>query len=163
MAQLDFLFLHCAATHEGQNVTAKDILGWHLKKWDRPGYSDVFELDGDLVNLTPFNTDNKVDPWEISWGARGFNYRSRHVCYVGGLKREVVNDADGDVETWVPSDTRTPRQLYAMEIYIKYMIIRHPNIRVAGHNQVSNKACPSFNVPKWLESIGIPSKNIYYG
>ena len=162
MAQeLDLLIAHCSATEEGKAFTALDILGWHLAKWDRPGYSDVHELDGKLVNLSPFNQDNIVDPWEITWGAKGVNFRSRHFCYVGGLRMELVKDDDGIVETLVPADTRTPEQRYGMEIYVKYMILRHPNIRIAGHNQFSKKACPSFNVPMWALQCGIPQKNIY--
>jgi N-acetylmuramoyl-L-alanine amidase len=163
MAQLDYLIAHCSATRAGQNITAQQVLGWHLAKWDRPGYADIIELDGNLVNLTPYNTDNKVDPWEITWGAKGVNYRSRHFCYIGGLAMELVKDDDGVIETLVPADTRTPEQLYAQEIYVKYMILRHPNIKFAGHNQFSKKACPSYDTIKWAEAMGIPSKNIYYG
>jgi hypothetical protein len=61
-----------------------------------------------------------------------------------------------------PADTRTDAQKYALEIYYKYMILRHPKIQIAGHNQFSKKVCPGFNVPEFCKSIGISDKNIYY-
>jgi hypothetical protein len=39
-------------------------------------------------------------------------------------------------------------------------IKNHPTIKVVGHHQLSTKKCPSFNVPEWLQSICVTSKNI---
>lgn len=124
--------------------------------WDRLGYSDMVHIDGSVENLTPYNLDGKVDPEEVTWGAAGINLRSRHIVYVGGLREELI---DGHYE---PADTRTDAQKYALEIYYKYMILRHPKIQIAGHNQFSKKVCPGFNVPEFCVSIGISDKNIYY-
>ena len=159
--ELKYLIIHFSATHEGREYSVDDVIGWHMNPppagngWAKPGYSDLFHLDGSISNMTPFNTDNKVDPWEISFGAAGQNSHSRHICYIGGLREEVID------EHWEPADTRTDAQLYAMEVYVRYMILRHPNIKIAGHNQFSKKTCPGFSVPKWCRSIGIPEKNIY--
>jgi N-acetylmuramoyl-L-alanine amidase len=125
--------------------------------WRGLGYNDLLLADGSLENLTPFNQDAEVDPWEIANGVAGFNGRSRHLAYVGGLREEVIDDH------WEPADTRTPNQLYHMEVYVRYMIMRHPHIQVGGHNQVAKRACPCFDVPEWLESINIKQKNIYHG
>jgi N-acetylmuramoyl-L-alanine amidase len=140
-----------------EKINGKLIENIKGRGWDRFGYSDFLHIDGSLENLTPFNQDNKVDPWEISWGASGINSRSRHFCYAGGLREEIIDDH------WEPADTRTPNQLLSMEVYVRYMILRHPKIKVAGHNQFANKACPCFDVPRWLMSIGISEKNIYNG
>ena len=70
---------------------------------------------------------------------------SRHVVYAGGCAR------DGKT----PKDTRTPAQLKAMEAYVKDFHKRFPGVRIIGHNEVAAKACPSFDVQKWLKSIGI--------
>jgi len=140
-----------------EKINGKYIENISGRGWDRFGYSDLLHLDGSLENLTPFNLDNTVDPWEITWGVAGINSRARHFCYAGGLREEIIDDH------WEPADTRTPLQLYSMEVYVRYMILRHPDIKVCGHNQFANKACPSFDVPAWLESIGIPEKNIYRG
>jgi N-acetylmuramoyl-L-alanine amidase len=173
---LTYLVIHCTATPAGRDIQKDDIIRWHLspkskggRGWKRLGYSDMIYLDGSLVNLTPYNQDSKVDPWEMTWGARGINAKSRHVVYAGGLELdpELAMMGEDDLEEvpfndrYVPSDTRTPEQKETLEVYIRYMIKRHPNIKVAGHNQFASKACPSFNVTRWLRSIGIKEKNIY--
>lgn len=147
MAQLKLLVIHCTDTPYGREIYKEDIEQWHLKErgWSKVGYSDLIHLDGSITNLIEFNQDDIVDNWEISNGAKGYNGVARHVCYSGG--------SGG-------TDTRTQAQKYALEIYVKYMLLRHPNIKVVGHNQLSNKRCPSFNVAMWLRSIGITSKNI---
>jgi N-acetylmuramoyl-L-alanine amidase len=158
---LHYLVIHCTATAKGKPYTKDDVLRWHTapkhsggRGWTRPGYSDMIYLDGKLVNLIPFNTDDIVDPWEISNGIEGINGKSRHIVYVGGL----------DTEGKKSMDTRTDIQKHTMEVYVKYMVLRHPDIKIFGHNQAltaNGKACPSFNVPEWLRQIGIGEKNIH--
>ena len=94
--------------------------------------------------LVDNNEDANVDPWEITNGAKGYNSVSRHVVYAGGCDRAMK-----------PKDTRTPAQLKAMEAYVKDFHCRFPGVRIIGHNEVAAKACPSFDVQKWLKSIGI--------
>ena len=151
MGKLTYLVIHCTATPECREVSSNDIKKWHIleRGWSRVGYSDMVHLDGRLENLIAFDMDDEVDSWEISNGVKGYNGISRHIVYVGGL------DPD-----FTPKDTRTPEQLFTLETYVKYTILRHPEIKVIGHNQVSNKACPGFDVSKWLRLIGVNEKNI---
>ncbi|MBU2923051.1 N-acetylmuramoyl-L-alanine amidase [Winogradskyella psychrotolerans] len=151
MSTLKYLVIHCTDTPEGREVTKADIERWHIKErgWSRVGYSDMIHIDGCLENLIAFNQDNTVDNWEISNGAKGFNGVARHVVYVGGCDKNFN-----------PKDTRTPEQINALEVYVRYMILRHPDIKVVGHNELSSKACPSFNVGDWLRSLCIPCKHI---
>ena len=145
MAKLLYLVLHCTATPEGREVTAADIRHWHTspvskggRGWKQVGYTDI-------IHLVNNNEDANVDPWEITNGAKGYNSVSRHVVYAGGCAR------DGKT----PKDTRTPAQRKAMEEYVKDFHRRFPEVRIIGHNEVASKACPSFDVQKWLTSIGI--------
>jgi hypothetical protein len=154
---IKFLVIHCTATPAGREVTAEDIRRMHLtprpqgRGWRQVGYSDLIMLNGQLVNLVPYNTDNWVDPWEVTNGVSGINSVARHVVYAGGCNSKMV-----------PADTRTALQTLTLAEYVRRMIRLHPNIKVAGHNQFdAGKACPSFNVPAWLLSIGIDRKNIY--
>jgi hypothetical protein len=153
---IKYLVVHCTATPEGREVTKADIERWHLspkpsgRGWSRVGYTDLIQLGGELVNLSPFNQDNIIQNHEMTWGAKGINGVSRHVVYAGGCDKNMN-----------PKDTRTISQKEALEAYVKYMILRHPHIKVAGHYQFAAKACPSFDVPNWLKSIGINAKNIH--
>ena len=155
---LTYLVIHCTATPEGREVSADEIRRWHTspqpkgRGWKQVGYSDIIHLDGTVENLVPYNDDNLVDSWEITNGASGINSISRHVVYAGGISADDVKKA---------KDTRTWLQELAMITYVKETIARHPNIKVAGHNQFAQKACPSFNVPVWLMAIGVSDENIY--
>lgn len=173
LKELAYLVIHCTATPKGRNITSDDIRKWHMspppegRGWDRVGYSDMIHLNGKIENLTPYNFDQVVDPWEITWGQPGINSMSRHIVYVGGLdvapEFAHIPEDEQDVNHMIAVDTRTPEQKYALEIYVKYMALRHPQIKVCGHNQWTDKACPSFDVPSWAESIGLSKNNIYYG
>lgn len=132
-------------------MTSQMIRHWHTdpvskggRGWKQVGYTDMIHLDGRIERLVPNNGDAVVDPWEITNGVKGMNSESRHVVYVGGVGK------DGS-----PKDTRTPAQLEAMERYVKEFHGRHPGVRIIGHNEVAAKACPSFDVRKWLKTIGI--------
>jgi hypothetical protein len=152
MGKLKYLVLHCTATPEGRPVTSTEIRRWHTnpvsrggRGWKQVGYTDMIHLDGKVERLVQNNEDANVDPWEITNGAKGHNSTSRHVVYVGGVAR------DGKT----PRDTRTPGQLKAMEAYVKDFHRRFPDVKIIGHNELAAKACPSFDVQKWLKQIGI--------
>ncbi len=160
MGKLKYLVIHCTDTPEEREVTKDDIIRWHTnpkhlggRGWNRPGYSDIIYLDGELVNIIPFNQDGDVDGWEISNGARGINGVSRHIVYVGG--KDKANKKS--------KDTRTDEQKITLETYVKFMLLRHPQIQILGHYQApgSGKTCPNFDVPEWLASIGVADKNSY--
>ena len=152
MAKLKRLVLHCTATPEGRAVSSDDIRAWHTnpvskggRGWRQVGYTDMIHLDGTVERLVENNENDIVDPWEITNGAAGYNSSSLHVIYVGGTAKQNKN----------AMDTRTPEQLEAMEAYVKDFHQRFPDIRIVGHNELAAKACPSFDVQKWLKSIGI--------
>lgn len=150
--QLKYLIIHCTATPEGREVSATDIRRWHTspvslggRGWKQVGYTDLVHLDGSVERLVANNEDAWVDDWEITNGAAGYNSVSRHVVYAGGLS------ADGKT----PKDTRTAAQKAALENYVKKFHEAHPRVRIIGHNEVSAKACPSFDVQAWLKEIGV--------
>ena len=152
MAQLKRLVIHCTDTPEGRKVSSDDIRSWHTsptsqggRGWKQVGYTDMFHLDGTVERLVKNNEDANVDPWEITNGAKGYNSTSRHIVYVGG--RAATSKT--------PKDTRTEDQKEAMKQYVLDFHRRHPDVAIVGHNALSNKACPSFDVPAWLREIGI--------
>lgn len=181
MGAYKYLFIHCTATPAGREVNACDIKKWHTaprpmerggvfwqgqqyqnrnalphvsicgepirmmsgRGWRQVGYSVLFQLDGTPLYLNEFDGNDWIDVREITNGAAGFNGTSRHICYAGGI------DANG--RTY---DTRTEAQVEEMECFVLNEISLHPELIVVGHNQVSAKGCPSFNVPHWLNIIG---------
>lgn len=151
MAKLRYLVIHCTATPEGREVSAADIRRCHLapvteggRGWKQVGYTDLVHLDGTVERLVANNEDAEVDPWEITNGAKGYNSVSRHIVYAGGCDRAMK-----------PKDTRTPAQKSALETYVKDFHRRFPGVRIIGHNEVAAKACPSFDVQRWLMEIGL--------
>ena len=153
---LKYLVIHCTATREGREVKSSEIRHWHTdpvskggRGWKQVGYTDMIHLDGRVERLVRNNEDANVDPWEITNGASGYNAISRHIVYVGGVDANDVNKA---------KDTRTPAQKEALKRYVRDFHMRFPQVKIIGHNQVASKACPSFDVPKWLNEIGINQK-----
>ena len=140
MGKIKFLVIHCTATPEGREVSGAEIRAWHTnpvskggRGWKQVGYTDLFHLNGGVERLVDNNEDANVDPWEITNGVAGYNSVSRHT----------------------PKDTRTACQKRALEKYVKDFHRRFPDVRIVGHNELAAKACPSFDVQKWLVSIGI--------
>lgn len=148
--ELKYLVIHCTATPEGREVSSADIRAWHTapppkgRGWRQVGYTDLFHLNGTIERLVENNGDGWVDSWEITNGVAGYNSISRHICYVGGCDRNMN-----------PKDTRTEQQKYALRQFVLDFHAKHPNVQIVGHNDLAAKACPSFNVRAWLESIGI--------
>lgn len=158
MSKLKYLVIHCTATPEGREVTKQDIIDWHIKGrgWSVVGYRDLIQFDGSIVNMRSFNQDDVIDNWEVTNGAKGYNGVAAHIVYSGGCEDTIPKGE----KYYPPKDTRTAEQCETLEVYVKYMVKRHPNIKVIGHNQISHKDCPSFDVPCWLNDIGINPKNI---
>lgn len=150
--RIQLLVIHCSATPEGLAVTAQAIVDYHIKTkgWSRPGYSDIVELDGKLVNVRLWNDDDIITEWEVTNGIlTQFNRNARHICYIGG------KGLDGKTK-----DTRNIDQSETLENYVLDHIKMHPNIVVIGHRAIQRKGCPSFAVPKWLRSLDVAEKNI---
>jgi N-acetylmuramoyl-L-alanine amidase len=158
MNKLEYLVIHCTATEHGREVTPQEIKNWHtLPKpkgngWKKVGYTDMIDLKGKLHNLHPFNSDEYVDPWEVTNGASGYNGVSRHIVYVGGL----LNGKS--------ADTRTKEQIEALMTYCKYMVLRYPDIKICGHGDFpnTNKTCPNFNVLEFLQHFGLDGSYIHH-
>jgi len=149
---LKYLVIHCTATPEGREVSSDEIRKWHTdpvskggRGWSQVGYTDLIHLDGKVERLVQNNEDAYVDGWEVTNGATGYNSISRHIVYAGGVAK------DGKTA----KDTRTPAQQMALENYVKDFYRSFPNVRIIGHREVAAKACPSFDVQKWLKQIVI--------
>ena len=130
MRRINELIWHCSATPEGKYFTAKDIDRWHKEQgWSGIGYHKVVLLDGTVQEGRPES--------KIGAHVSGHNSNTLGYVYIGGV------DAKGKVK-----DTRTPEQKATMLRLTKEAIRKYNIKKVSGHNQYSNKACPSFDVTK---------------
>lgn len=118
------IIIHCSATPNGRNDTAEDIHRWHLDRgWSGIGYHYVIEVTGKLVKGRP-------DYW-VGSHVRGHNGDSIGICMIGTDKYNV--------DQWSLLDN-----------LVRKLCVDHPGAEVIGHNEVSEKTCPGFDVQKWL-------------
>ena len=141
MAQLGpvkYLTIHCAATPEGRAVTADQITAWDKAKFGQTSYHWVVELNGLMVRT--LRDDQKgAHVGKANTGNIG-------ICYIGGMDKAMKN----------PKDTRTDAQKKSLLTLIRTYKERYPGIVIRGHRDWpgTKKACPSFDVSKWLAETG---------
>jgi N-acetylmuramoyl-L-alanine amidase len=129
MRQINRIIIHCTATPEGRDHTAKEIDRWHKSQgWAEIGYHYVIRLDGTVEDGRPVH--------KVGAHVKGHNADSIGVVYVGGCDRAMK-----------PKDTRTAAQRKALRDLIANLRENYPHATVHGHNEFDKgKACPSFNV-----------------
>ena len=133
MRKITEIIVHCSATPEGKDFTVDDIRRWHLaRKFADIGYHYVVYRDGSVHKGRAENL--------VGAHCLGHNANSIGICYIGGCT------ANGKY----PKDTRTPQQKQALRQLVQKLLFVYPHASVHGHNEFSNKACPSFNVQKEL-------------
>ncbi len=143
MRQIDEIIVHAASTrpswYEGKSVQEKrdEIRRWHIEEngWRDIGYHYVIDRDGKVATGRSLEDE----------GAHtyGHNKTSIGVCLVGG-HGSSANDAF--------EANYTSEQDQALRVLINELKIRFPGIsKISGHNDYTNaKACPGFNVGRWL-------------
>ena len=137
MREIKEIILHCTATQEGREVHVADVDRWHKQQgWECIGYHYLITLDGKIEKGRP--------EWKIGAHCKGHNNVSIGIAYVGGV------DYQGK-----PKDTRTDAQKRALVQLLREVRGRYPKATIHGHNEFATKACPSFNVQKWLTEVYI--------
>jgi len=161
MKKVNYLIIVNTNTPGGREVTKADIIEHHTQPvshgglgLNRPKIDDLISLEGELENIIPQTSPNEVDLWGISEGVDGLTGQAKYVAFVGGRTKD-------DTKDW---DTRTKEQKQTLEVYVKYHLLRNSDLMVMGLDQIpamGDVEMPSFNVAKWLESIGVEDKNIF--
>jgi hypothetical protein len=144
------IILHCSATYEGVDVSAKDIDKWHKARgWSMIGYHRVIRLDGTVENGRPF--------FRRGAHVAGNNTNTLGFCMIGGL------DSEGK-----PKNTFSQEQYNTLMLEIINARKICQNITtIDGHRDHSPdlngdgiitrdewiKECPCFDVAKWLKDI----------
>lgn len=140
MRKITGIVIHCSATAEGRDFTAKDIDRWHRDQgWNGIGYHYVVRIDGTVEK----GRSNEA----IGSHVKGHNSNTIGIVYIGGL------DAAGKKA----KDTRTAAQKASLLMVINDLKTQYPNAKVLGHRDFPGvaKDCPSFSVSDWLKAEGI--------
>lgn len=133
--EINKIIIHCSATRESQDVSIDTIRKWHLDRgWRDVGYHIYFRKNGEIEHGRPLE--------QIGAHAKGHNRDSIGVCYEGGLDNEGK-----------PKDTRTKLQVAVMVHTLYKLWVQHGKPEIIGHNEISKKQCPCFDVKKWVESL----------
>lgn len=129
LATIDTIIIHCSATTPAMDISVEDIDKWHKERgWDMIGYHYFVDLKGDTHQGRSIET--------IGAHAKGNNHNSIGICYAGGVD-----------ENQKPADTLTKSQRDAISnLIISLGLILQKPLKVIGHNELSTKACPSFDV-----------------
>ena len=139
MRTINEIIIHCSATPEGKDYTTEDIRRWHVKGngWKDIGYHFVIYRDGSV------HLGRKLE--QAGAHTNGYNTNSIGIVYVGGCA------ADGKTA----KDTRTVAQKRALLSLVKELKHQYPDATIHGHREFDNKACPSFDVRKWVKENGL--------
>jgi N-acetylmuramoyl-L-alanine amidase len=138
---VETIFVHCSATRpdwmEIYPLQAKvaEITRWHKQRgWGAIGYHYVIDRDGEVAIGRPEAVEGAH--------ARGHNKGSIGICLVGG---------HGSSENDPFEKNFTAKQAKALKELIADIRTRADIVSIRGHNEVAAKACPGFNVKRWLD------------
>lgn len=128
MRELKRIILHCTATRIGEELDVSQIDKWHRDRgFSEIGYHYVIYADGTIAT----GRDIRKKGAHV----KGHNHDSVGVAYVGGLDNNLV-----------PQDTMTMQQELTFLHLVNSLRVVFGDLSVHGHNEFSNKACPSFEV-----------------
>jgi N-acetylmuramoyl-L-alanine amidase len=131
--ELNRIILHCTATPSWREVSVDEIRRWHVEGngWSDIGYHYVILLDGTIARGRPLDVAGAH--------VKGHNKDSVGVVYVGGT------DVTGQ-----PQDTLNSNQLFGLYKVVTSLRNLFGPLTLHGHNEFSDKACPSFIVSEKL-------------
>ena len=144
---LKYIVVHCTGNSPNPQLTGLDISRYQTtpaplgRGWKVPGYWCVIRTDGTIDYLVKNDLDQYIDDSEITNGVRGINYCSLHIAYIGGL----------DPDSKIATNTLTSSQITALSELLRHLKIKFPWARIVGHNELSNKQCPCFDVQRFLQ------------
>lgn len=132
----DLIVIHCAATPPDLDIGAKEIDKWHKERgWSGIGYHYVIRRDGKL------ETGRDLD----AKGAhvKGHNDYSVGICLVGGVDSRNK-----------PENNFTSTQFKVLNKLLDNLMEIYPEAVIVGHTELDkNKACPSFDVERYIPLV----------
>ena len=141
---IEYIVIHESDTENGKTYTASDIEQWHKerKEWGPSkithkyiGYHWVIDVDGVI--------EAGRHPDEIGAHAKGYNTNSLGICLIGRGKY-------------------TQAQWDSLQTLLGALQGQYEGIKIVGHNEVSSKTCPGFDVQDYLANDMVPSDEHIY-
>lgn len=137
---VETIFVHCSATRSdwmaGNSLADKiaEIDRWHKGRgWSGVGYHWIIDRDGTVAPGRPET--------EVGAHTAGYNTGSIGVCLIGGF---------GSSENDAFDKNFTAAQDAALRRLVEEIKGRAEIKAIRGHNEVAAKACPGFQVGRWL-------------
>lgn len=141
MRPLNEIIVHCTATRadwwksRSTSQKVKEIRRWHVEDrgWRDIGYHYLIDRDGTIAKGRPLE--------QTGAHVAGHNTGTIGISLFGG---------HGGTENDAFLDNFTPEQERALRTLISDLQNKYGITKVTGHNQYAAKACPTFNVPRWM-------------
>ena len=141
MRNIDTIIIHCTATRpdwwSGKSAQQKtdEVRRWHVEDrgWSDCGYHHLIDRQGTVTEGRPLERTGAH--------AKGHNTGSVGISLFGGHGGNVSDQFE---------DNFTEDQDRALRELIAKLKAEHPITKIIGHNEVANKACPTFVVRDWL-------------
>jgi N-acetylmuramoyl-L-alanine amidase len=145
-SKTDFIVIHCSATDDDVDIGAAEIRKWHMdpNKEGGPfadiGYHFVIRRNGVV--------EKGRDVAATGSHVKNWNHCSVGVCMVGGVEADDMMRA---------RDNFTEAQWASLLTLVKTLREKYPKAKILGHRDFPKvaKACPSFDVSKWLARVGL--------
>ena len=151
MGKIKRIVVHCT----GETANAKRNKEYYRKfffevqGWKHYGYHAIIYQDGTWERLQPWPTPTAdggiIDNNTLANGAKGFNWDSMHIAYVGGV----------DPVTKKPTDTRTDEQKKTLRALIAVWKVDYKVDIICGHRDLPGvkKPCPCFDAIKTYKNV----------
>ena len=146
MRDIHTIIIHCSATRpswwamKSSDEKMEEIRRWHVEErgWSDIGYHYIIDRNGDIVEGRSIERTGAH--------ARGYNKGSVGICLLGGHGSSAEDNFH---------DNFTVFQSESLKELISELEVEYNIDDIMGHNQIASKACPAFEVPEWLNSVGL--------
>ena len=144
MREIKEIIVHCTATPPNFMADATpaqrvdEVRRWHVEDnaWSAVGYHFLVDRGGQLLNGRPIS--------KAGAHVKGHNSDTIGVSLFGGK---------GGTKDQAFEDNFTPKQGETLRKLIDRLQSEYgPGLKVSGHQEYANKACPCFDVRRWLNN-----------
>ena len=132
MRKIEEIIIHCSATRPDQHIGVEEIRKWHVEErgWLDCAYHYVIKRNGVI--------ERGRDIGIAGAHTLGHNSKSIGICVIGGV--DDHNNASANY---------TSAQWSSLHSLVDFLTITFEDAEVLGHNDLSKKDCPCFDVKQW--------------